>query len=234
MARQRGDAARQEGAALRAQAVEPLLSKVTISVAPAARVPGLEVKWDGKSVGEGLWGTAVPVDAVEHSIEASASGRKTWAGKVLVKPGGGTMSVEVPALAEAPIASGPEQQAPAVWSGRRTAGAVVGGIGVAGLVVGGVFGGLTLGKVSDSNEHCSTTNGQTYCDPTGFAIRDSAKSLARVSDVALAIGGAAFVGGIVLFLASPSVKSPSSSALRVQLGSTATASSAAFILKGQW
>ena len=234
MARQRGDAARQEGAALRAQTIEPLLSKVTITVAPAVRVPGFEVKWDGQSVGAGMWGTAVPVDAVEHAIEASAPGKKSWAGKVLVKPGGGTMSVEVPPLAEAPIVADAGQQPQAVSSGRRTAGVVVGGIGVAGLLVGGVFGALTIAKVGDSKEYCSTTNGQTYCDPIGLPIRESAKSLAKVSDVALAIGGAAFVGGVILFLTSSSAKSPSSSALRVQLGAATTPSSAGFLLKGEW
>jgi hypothetical protein len=72
-------------------------------VAPAARVPGLEVKWDGKSVGEGLWGTAVPVDAVEHSIEAAAPGKKTWTGNVLVRPNASAIAVEIPPLADAPL-----------------------------------------------------------------------------------------------------------------------------------
>jgi len=98
MARQRGDAARQEGAALRAQAVEPLLSRVTIAVPPDARLPGLEVKWDGRAVGEGAFGSPFPVDAGEHAIVASAPGHKSWTSKGLVGATSATTKIDVPIL----------------------------------------------------------------------------------------------------------------------------------------
>lgn len=84
----------------RAEALEPKLSRMSISVAsPSA---GIQVERDGVSVGKALWGTAVPVDPGEHKVRATAPGRKSWETTVVVAPDGASQSVAIPALEEAP------------------------------------------------------------------------------------------------------------------------------------
>jgi hypothetical protein len=236
MARQRGDAARQEGAALRAQAVEPLLSKVTIAVPPAARIPGLEVTWDGRPVGEGLFESAFPVDAGEHTIVARAPGHKSWTGKVLVQPGGGVLPVVLPALVPGPVdvASGPAAEAAPFWSTQRSLGLGIGFAGVAGVLVGSIFGAKAAGANTDSLPHCQP-NDVTLCDAQGVALRNDAFSAATVSTVSFIVGGAALVGGTIVFLTAPSSKPTSAAgAPRIELQPRVAVGSGGFTLRGTW
>lgn len=205
-ARNAGDAGRQEEANQRALALEPVLSKVTLTVPPAARAPGLDVKWDGQTVGEGLWGTAFPVDAGQHTLEASAPGKTSWAAKPLVQPNGGTFPLPIPELASASVAGAPGAALGApvpYWNTQRSVGLGLGFAGVAGVIVGSIFGAKAAGANSDSLPHCLPDD-KTRCDAQGVANRNDAFSSATVSTVAFAVGGAALVGGAITFLtASP-------------------------------
>lgn len=239
MALKAGDKVRSTEAASRAETLLPKLSRMTITVAPDALTAGLTVTRDGRPVGEAVWGTAIPVDAGEYAIEASAQGKKTWTAKAYVPATPGGMTVVIPALEAAPIEA-PKPAAvaaePQEFGGgtRRTAGFVVGGIGVAGVIVGGVFGALTLSKTSDSKAYCSTGS-PIQCDPTGLQLRTDAKGLAKVSDIGLAMGSAALVAGIVLFVTAPTGKAPSkASALRMQVGPTVGSASGGLLLRGEW
>jgi hypothetical protein len=206
LAGKRDDTARQEAAAQRAKAIEPVLSKVIISPVPAARLSGLSVTWDGKLFGEGSWGTAIPVDSGEHTIEARAPGKKSWTGKVSVRVNGGTMTVEVPVLAEAAVDTvAPPAVAPppAGWSTQRTVGIAVGAAGLVGIVVGSVFGAKAMSADSDSHAHCVAPE-YTRCDPQGVQLGKDAFSAATASTMGFLIGGAGIVGGVVTFLTAPS------------------------------
>jgi hypothetical protein len=206
MARNAGDAGRQEEASQRALALEPVLSKVTLTVPPAARVPGLDIKWDGQSVGEGLWGTAFPVDAGQHTLEASAPGKTTWAGKPLVQPNGGIVPLAIPELPPAPVAAAPGPAVGAAgpyWNTQRSVGLGLGFAGLAGVVVGSIFGARAAGANTDSLPHCLPDD-ITRCDAQGVALRNDAFSSATVSTVAFVVGGAALVGGTITFLTAPS------------------------------
>jgi serine/threonine-protein kinase len=210
MARQRGDAARQDGAALRAQTVEPLLSKVTIDVPPAARIPGLEVKWDGRPVGEGLFGSAFPVDAGEHAIVASAPGHKSWTGKGVVGANAATTNVAVPILPLGAPDPTPGSVAPGVpyWGTQRVLGLGIGVAGLAGIVVGSIFGVKAANKNADSLPHCQPNNIK-LCDATGVALGEDAFGAAAVSTVGFIAGGLGLAGGTILFLTAPSGTSKS-------------------------
>jgi serine/threonine-protein kinase len=205
MARKRGDVPRQEAAAQRALEVEPVLSRVTISPTPAARIPGLELKWDGRPIGAGMWGTAVPVDSGEHTIEAGAPGKKSWMGKVLVRPNGGTMPVEIPGLEAAPlgVATPGEAALQPFWNTQRTVGLGIGGAGLVGVVVASIFGAKASGKNSDSLAHCRAAD-PTRCDSQGVALREDAYSAATVSTILFIVGGAMTGAGAVTFLTAPS------------------------------
>ena len=215
MARQRGDAARQEGAALRAQAVEPLLSRVTIAVPPAARIPGLEVKWDGRPVGEGVFGSAFPVDAGEHAIVASAPGHKSWTGKGVVGASGETTTIDVPVLplgAAETMPGAPVPDAP-YWGTQRGVGLGLGLAGLVGIVVGSVYGVKAANKNADSLPHCQPNNSK-LCDVTGVQLGEDAFGASYVSTAGFLAGGAGLVGGTILFLTAPAAPAKSTSGRR--------------------
>jgi hypothetical protein len=199
-ARGLGESDRQAEALKRAQAIEGALSKLVIAVSPASRTPGLEVKRDGAPVGEGQWGSAVPVDAGEHVVEAKAPGRKAWSTKVTVGPNGASGIVQVPELQ---VDDTPPPEAGGLWWGpQRIAGVTVAGAGVVGVVLGSVFGAQAISKNNASKVECSPMD-PSFCTDAGVALRSDAKTAGTVSTVALAVGGAAAVGGVVLFFTAP-------------------------------
>ena len=75
-AKKAGQPERASVASDRANALLGKLSKITITVAAAADLTGLEVKRDGTDVGPATWGVGVPVDPGEHVIIAKAPGRE--------------------------------------------------------------------------------------------------------------------------------------------------------------
>ncbi len=238
LAGKRNDTLRVEAATQRAQAIEPVLSKVIIAPVPAARVPGIEVKWDGKRFGEGSWGTAIPVDSGEHTIEASAPGKKSWTGKVTVKAAGGTMTAEVPAFTNVVVESAalpaPATPAPAGWSTQRTVGIVVGAAGLVGIVVGSVFGAKAMSADSDSHAHCVAPE-LTRCDPQGQQLGKDAFSAATASTVGFLLGGAAVVGGVVTFLTAPTgAQKSASGAWRFEARPMVGAQGGGLVLSGRW
>ena len=237
LAGKRDDTLRVEAATQRAQAIEPVLSKVIISPVPAARVPGIEVKWDGKLFGEGSWGTAIPVDSGDHTLEASAPGKKSWSGKVTVRSAGGTMTAEVPVFAEAavePAATAAAAPAPAGWSTQRTVGIAVGAAGIVGIVVGSVFGAKAMSADSDSHAHCVAPE-FTRCDPQGIQLGKDAFSAATGSTVGFLLGGAAVIGGVVTFLTAPSVAPKSGSgARRFEARPVVGPQVGGLVVAGQW
>jgi hypothetical protein len=217
MARNAHDASREQEAAARGAALAPKLAKLAIVIPPATRVPGLELRKDGALVGEGQWGSGLPADVGQHTIEASAPGHKAWSTVVRIEINGSSASVEVPAL---DVLATPTGETPApFWTTQRKAGVIAGGAGLGvGAVLVAVFGGLAAGKKSASSSHCSTENGVTVCDPTGLSLRSEGTTFADGADVGLAVGGAAVVTGIVLFAtgAATDAGKPASTGVRVR------------------
>ena len=229
-----GDTARQAEGARRAAALTPKLAKLTILVPLAAKVPGLEVKRDGSAIGEGQWGSAVPVDKGEHTIEASAPGRKPWSQVVRVDADGASASVDVPELAmgSSDAGAGPVHGS----STQKTVGMVLGGVGAAGLVVGAILGGLTLKKASDSTSggHCDAN--LATCDETGLQLQHDARTMAHGSTAAFVIGGAMLATGIVLVAVAPKSRSAptSTGGLQVKVGPVAGPAMTGALLSARW
>lgn len=99
-------------------------------------------------------------------------------------------------------------------SGQRTAGLVVAGVGVVGLAVGSVFGLRARSKNADANPHCRPDD-PTLCNPDGVALGNQAHDAATLSTIAFVVGGAALVGGVVLYFTAPKSSSSSSGALGI-------------------
>jgi hypothetical protein len=217
IAAQRGDA-RAPKIRERLAALEKNLSNLVIAVADS-EPPALEVRQDGVVVGKAGWGTPIPVDPGEHKISATAPGAKAREVTLTVPEKPQTVTVSLPPIemlpAEAPATAGgttplvtpstgpanvaADQSGSWFSTHQRALGLVVGGVGVVGIGVGSAFGLMAKSTYDKSDPHC---NGD-HCDSSGHDFRESALGKATVSDVAFGVGGAALIGGAVLFLTAP-------------------------------
>jgi hypothetical protein len=230
-AQQAGRADREKFARKHVTALEPHLSRLTISVAPeTARLPDVQVRRDRVVVGSAAWGVSSPVDPGEHLVEASAPGHLAWSTRVRIARDGDEQSVAVPALDEktdsdsnqsATASATSDSDAPPMvqpatetkdtppeatggtGNGQRAAGWVLGGLGLASMVTGGVFGVQALSKASDANNQCPTKSG---CSSTVVNENHTAKTDALVSDVTIGTGIVAIGVGVYLLISAPSGK----------------------------
>lgn len=239
-AKQQGRAEWEKLARSRAAALEPKLSRLTIT-APAA-VAGLEIKRDGVGVSQAALGTALPVDPGEHAVEASAPGYAPFSAKVVVGPNADKKEVAVPSLTPAPKGAADPNAGGTVTppppppprppesdsgSGTKTIGLVVAGVGVAGLAVGGVTGLMAMSANDDAKKLCPNDGACGSRD--GVDKNDEAKTFALVSTVGFVAGGALLAGGAVLWLtAGPSKKG------NVQIAPIVGATDGGLLVRGAW
>ncbi|APR86231.1 Hypothetical protein A7982_11580 [Minicystis rosea] len=217
MARNLNDADREQEANRRAQAIAPQLARLAINVPPVTRVPGFELRRDGAVIGEGQWGSAMPVDAGLHTIEARAPGRKPWSTWVRIETNGSSTMLEAPPLEALPADTSAATQPVAFWGPQRIAGAALGGAGLVPLVVGAIFAAKAASKNGNSLPHC-LPNDITKCDMTGVALRNEAFDAAKISTITFITGGVMAAAGIVIALTAPSAapRKTVGAALRVQ------------------
>jgi hypothetical protein len=201
MARNAGDTTREEVAAKRGQALAPTLPKFAIVVPPATRIPGLEVRRDGVVVGEGQYGSALPADAGQHTVEATAPGHKTWSTVVRIETNGSSASVEVPALdvLAAPAAVGAGRGP--FWSTQRALGVAIGGVGLIGIVVGSAFTASMISKNNASMAYCPSD--PTKCYAPGVDLRNQAFDAAHVATGTWIAGALIMSAGLAVFLSAP-------------------------------
>jgi hypothetical protein len=224
----RGD--REKFARQHAAALEPGLSRLTITVAPeTAALPDVQVQRDKVVVGAAAWDVASPIDPGDHVVEATAPDRQRWSVHVQVGPSGDRQVVSVPALAENPptastaaapsigaapaeakeAANDAPESPPARGGGaQRGAGIGVGTAGLVSLAFGSYFGVQALSKSHDAKQDCSPSS---CADPNSVQENNVAKTDALVSDITLGAGIVAFgVGAYLLFSAPSAPPAPSS------------------------
>jgi tetratricopeptide (TPR) repeat protein len=208
-----GQADRAATARKGADALEPSLPRLNIQAPEDAIERPQKITRDGEVVAREAWGVLVPVDPGSHEVEASAPGKKPWATTVAVALRE-SKNVIVPPLADDPAASSPAD-APApppnppppepdaapsnYWNLQRTAGVALGVVGVAGVTLGVVQG---LKYQSKKDEAASVCDG-SCSDPDkveeAAKLQNEATKAGNIGIVSGAIGGAALIGGIVLF-----------------------------------
>ncbi len=229
MARDAGQADREEHARGEAEALEGSLSRLTVKVPPELlEIPKLEIKLDGKPFLRGLFGVPLPIDAGERAVVATAPGMKQWTGKIDVQ---GTTPVEItvpmlefapppaeeepaqpaPTPSAQPAVTGPNPVTPAptpvadqgTGDTQRVAAIIVGGVGLVGLAVGTVFGISARSTYEDSDAHCTDDN---VCFDEGLELRNDAKKKAAFATVGFGVGIAGLAGGAILWFAAPSAE----------------------------
>jgi hypothetical protein len=207
---------REQYAKGRAAALEPRLARIVVLVKHAGAVKDLRIQRDAESLREAQWGVPVPVDPGPHVVTASAAGKLPWRTTATATEEGRTVTVEVPALVDAPVAEA-RPPGPAVpptpedshsgLGGQKVVALGAAGVGVAGIVVGSIFGLEAFSKHSDSQQQCPGG----ACTPTGNGDVQSGKSAGNVSTVAFSVGGIALAGAAALWLLAPSTSSTTGS-----------------------
>ncbi len=239
VAREKSDP-REIEAHARATAIEPRLSKMTISIAKKDHlgapvdVPELEVKLDGVVIPREEWGISTPIDPGPHTVDATRPNRKPWASTFIARESGGDWTSVVigpftvlddvlgPSARPDPVAPPPDKNAG--LSTQQYGAIAAGGVGVVGVVLGTVFGLGASSKNSDSKAHCTNPSDPDACDATGVDLRDSARSSGTLSTVFFIVGGAGLAAGAVLWFTAPKTKSTPA----VGVGPSG------FTLKGTW
>ncbi len=211
LARNTGQPAREADARKRAAALESRIPHLVIAVAAPAP-DGLQVTRDGEEVGRAQWGSSLPIDPGAHKISATAVGKKPWDTTVTIAEGGTPTTVEVPTLADAPVApppppaaAGPKTTAPPPTEehdgkGQRMIALGVGGLGVVGIGLGTVFGLVSKSRHDEAETLCAPPNG---CGQAGVDKRSDAYTAGTISTVAFIVGGVALAGGVALWLTAP-------------------------------
>jgi hypothetical protein len=212
--------ARERVARARAASLAPHLAHLTISRAAPGDTRAIEIRRDGIVVGAAQYGVPAPVDPGQHEVAASAPGKKPWS-RTLRTPADAATVVAVPSLedAEVPVvapaapalvaSSSPSSAAfdtgaasadsASAGRGQRIAGITVGALGIVGLGVGAAFAIVSKGKHDDAESHCTGS----LCDATGVSLRSDAIHAGNAATIALAVGGAALVGGGIVFFTAP-------------------------------
>jgi serine/threonine-protein kinase len=139
----------------------------------------------------------------------------------------------VQALPPAPVAAPVQAAPPPASNTQRTAGIVVTAAGVAGLAVGSFFGLEAMSKNSEAllPRNCPTS---TRCYDAGLSLTSDAKTFATVSTIAFSVGGAAVLGGAILWLTAPSSSAAPRDGASLRIVPDATPSYAGALLRGRW
>jgi hypothetical protein len=219
-----GQADREKIGKRRAADLQPRVSSLVVSM-PAAPPAGLEVRRDGTRLGEGEFGSPIPVDAGTHTLSASAPGRKPWSSPVAIEDGGHTTTVTVPDLEVEPPppsaalpapqalqASGTPETSPTSQGSRglgvqRTAAIVAGAVGVVGVGLGTYFGIDSIAKHNQAESACPQTTCPTTNGQNGVNLWNDARTAGNVSTVAFIVGGVGLAGMAVLWLTAGSADS---------------------------
>ena len=184
------------------KAIEPNLSRLTITLPKESDVEGLEVQLDGTKVGRPALGVALPVDPGTHEITVNAPGKKPWQSSIEIPDGPGQQSVSIPVLSDAPAEAGAATTTADVQDSERKGGKTqryvaygTAGLGLVGIGLGAGFGLSALGKFSSSNKNgCDENN----CNTEGANLRDAARTSGDISTVAFIAGGVLLGSAVVL------------------------------------
>lgn len=237
MAKNLGDKKREEKANRRATALEPKLSRLTITVSPElVDLSGLEIKKTGKLVESPLWGVAVPVDPGECVLIATAPGKKSWKRKVAIGQMPMKVEVLVPPLEDLPkpVASPNRSRIPSIISG----GAAVVFIGVGGALLG-----LSVGKESDlfaqaksirADRKSCVPDATNYDSANCLIVEDTAKSADTLHNAAIGmfVVGSIAAAGAVTYLLLPASKEKKTAGLTIRAIPVAAPGQGGLVLSG--
>jgi len=209
-----------------AEELDGNVPRVTIKVPEGADPDVLEtLTIDGKPVARDTLGIEQRVDPGPHQIKFVVDGVTKKKMAPVERGGSSEVTLDIPKgtgkpKTKKPLSGtkvGPElDPEPDVPSPPGRTQRIVGvTLAVAGAVTVGIAAGVTLsarGTYKDALEgHCMGST--TMCDPTGTDITGDARSRANKMTIVSIVGGAAIIGGVVLYLVAPKASSSTEHAL---------------------
>ena len=225
LARKAGQRARVAEASERIRSVEPTLHRLTIVL--KAPPPGAEVKQDGAPVAPAALGVAVPADLGQHTITASAPGRRPFSRTITLTGEGRATTLE--------IALELDDTAPPAAKGGFPPDRIVAlaglGLAIAGGVTGGVLGDEARSKWERAKPGC---NAQNQCTPESLALGDEARTYAHGSTAAIVVGGVGLTTAVVLWLTSSSVTRIQRGRVALGAGASVSPDGAALSVSGSF
>jgi hypothetical protein len=204
LAHQRKDS-REPTAVDLAEKIRPRVSWLVLHFAKP-REPSFELRQDQSLVGDAELDKPIPADPGEHVLEARAPGKTMWTSSFKIDGEGLTANVSVPELADAPK---PKPIVVTKTSGttQRVIGGAIAGVGLASIIVGSVFGAIVVSRQNETttpgNPHYCDDNAKPMTCVDGTSFRQDTLTLAHVTDVTIAVGAAAIIGGAIVFLVAP-------------------------------
>jgi len=220
----------------RAKFLEPRLVRLTLDVAPAARVEGLEVRVDGIELVREAWGTAMPLDPGAHRVEALAPARPTWTRALYLPARGPDLTIRIASLAPT---EPPSRGTSSMPRGSRLAeteseanhaalarvlGMGASATGLATLGVGGLLGLQAKSTYSEALEHCDTRG----CDDEGLALRRDAVNRGNIATATSIVGGAVTAGGLITWWIAARHASRERPKVDISVGARS------LVLRGRW
>jgi hypothetical protein len=171
--------------------IEPRVPHVTVTVAPAARVPGLVVTLDGVALDDAARDTPIPVDPGPHEVRAAAPGRSPVVTAVSV-PQTSRFTVE-----PLPLESSSERPAAA-----RTIALIAAG------TLGAAAAGVTLyfgvgAMVAEERKPLSCSTADAWCVSQARSLEQQRTTDATIATIAGAATAASAVSVAALLLFSP-------------------------------
>jgi hypothetical protein len=230
---------RRNVALARASALEKVLPRLTISLAPSAP-PDTRVKRDGTLLGSPSLGVALPLDPGRHTVVASAAGRQDREIEVVlqdrdqrslvVEPGPveTTSSGPVAPVDPAPVAASTRAPAPDLppprsvdrAPGSTGSSSVLGyallGTGALGLGAGAFFGLSAAAARREASSLCPDASGASVCWSSASDSLDRDKRYSLYADVGFAVGLVTASAGLYLLL-RPHADAPATTAAFVPL-----------------
>ena len=241
-ARAAGQSTREQDARGRANALSPGLAHLTIDASATSGTAGLKITRDGADIGSPEWGSAIPVDPGQHTVTASAPGKRDWSSNVNVTRHDGIV-VKIPPLEDAPASpqpvtpvyvTAPEVESRSDGSAQRTVGVTFAGLGVLALGSSLVLGLMSKSEASAANrdgcrEDINVCTNQHALDERSTAIVEGNVA----SGLAIA-GGVVAVSGIVLWATAPRASKTTAKRWRVTPDVAVGQSGATFGMRGNW
>lgn len=185
---------------------------------------------DGKPVSEATFGIEQRVDPGAHVIEFTVEGKAKKKVVPVERGGSSEIGLDIPKgtgkkgsgwKAKKPAPNGdPSPEKPVVETpapagrNQRIAGIVIGASGVISIGIAGV---VTLSARGDYKEALTDNcmGSTSMCDATGLDKTHDARHTANIATVVTIIGGAAVIGGVVLYLTAPKGSAAEEHALRI-------------------
>jgi hypothetical protein len=207
--------------------LKPNIPELTI-VLPSNAPSDVKITRDGTEITGPMIGLSLPVDPGEHKVVVEVLGKPPSQEKFTLSPGEHrTLEVTIPGMKTAKA----DEPLPSEEPGKPGMGRTIGtyaalGIGAAGLIMGGVTGGLALSNKQSADEQCP----KFACTPQGLEAVEHGRTMARISTIGFAIGGAGIAAGVILFLTRPKPDKPPAISADVAINHTG------FVLglKGVW